>query len=82
MPLFSNLTITAFTKKVDFEIEKLFNTSHQWANENLTKSQKLAMNYLAKNESIIIKPADNVVMDKSKYTEEALRQINNKNDYK
>lgn len=81
MLLVSNATLTAFTKKVDYDIEELFKTSVQRTGENLTRSQKLAIDHLAKNESIIIKPADKggavVVMDKEKYVEEALRQLNN-----
>lgn len=78
MPPISNGT--AFTKKVDFEIERLLLSSNQRIRENLTKSQKLAIDHLAKNESIIIKPADKgeavVVMDKDKYVEEASQQLN------
>lgn len=70
MPPVSNSTLTAFTKKVDCDIENLFRTSQQKVKDNLTKSQKMAMESLVKNESIIIKPADKggavVVMDKSK----------------
>lgn len=72
-------------KKVDFDIERLFQSSNQRIRENLNKSQKLAIDHLAKNESTIIKPADKwgavVVMDKDKYVEEALRQLNNHDYY-
>lgn len=85
MPPVSNVTLTAFTKKVDFDIERLFQSSNLRIRENLIKSQKLAIDHLAQNESIIIKPADKggafVVMDKDKYVEEALRQLNNQDYY-
>ncbi|KAF7642341.1 hypothetical protein LDENG_00259770 [Lucifuga dentata] len=85
MPPVSNATLTAFTKKVDFDIENLFSTPGKTVRENLTKLQKQALDCLAKNESIITKPADKggavVVMDKDKYIEEALRQLNNPEYY-
>lgn len=81
MPPVSNVTLTAFIKKVDYDIERLFLSSNQKSRENLTKAQKSAIDHLTKNESIIIKPADKggavVIMDRDKYVEEALRQLNN-----
>lgn len=86
MPPVSNATLTAFTKKVDYEIEELFSNSAQKVRENLTKSEKLAIDQLAKNDSIVVKPADKggavVVLNKEKYIEEALRQLNNSDFYK
>ena len=68
-----------------YDIENVFSTPHTTVGQKLTKSQKEALDLLAKNESIIIKPADKggavVVMDKAKYIKEALQQLNNPEYY-
>lgn len=53
---------------------------------NLTNAERLALQKLRNNDSIVIKPADKgsatVIMDKTAYLTEAYRQLNNANYYK
>jgi len=52
---------------------------------NLTHSEKIALNDISNDDSIIIKPADKggatVIMNKTSYLNEAYRQLNNTNYY-
>lgn len=54
--------------------------------ENLSPSEILALKSLQKNKDIVIKPADKgsaiVIMDRSTYVNEALRQLNNTQHYR
>ena len=54
--------------------------------DNLSEMEKRALSELQQNTSIVIKPADKgssvVIMDRFKYTEEALRQLRNTDHYK
>ena len=84
-PIVSNPSLLAFTKKVDFEIEKLFLDpagSDFKIKSNVTQSERLALDELSKNDSIIIRPADKggatVVLSKEQYISEAERQLNSK----
>lgn len=53
---------------------------------NLTNSEKLSLDKIRMDNSIVIKPADKggatVIMNKSSYLNEAYRQLNNENYYK
>ena len=84
-PIVSNPSLLAFTKKVDFEIEKIFVESPVSGfkpKANLTHSERLALDDLAKNDDIIIRPADKggatVILSKDNYISEAMRQLNSK----
>lgn len=82
-PVVSNPCLIAFTKKVDYEINKLFNdTSDFGFNSNLTYKERTALDELVRNDDIIIRPADKggatVVLSKDQYISEAMRQLNSK----
>lgn len=81
MPMCSNPTLIAFTKKVSHDMDKMLENRQNKRRDNLSKSERDALNCLAKNDDIIVKPADKggavVVMDKSYYITEALRQLEN-----
>lgn len=81
MPVCSNPTLIAFTKKVSHDMDKMLETKQNKRTHNLSKGERDALNSLAKNDEIIVKPADKggavVVMDKSFYITEALRQLGN-----
>lgn len=68
-------------KKDKHNTRIFFNDKH-----NLTNSDKLALDNLRNNRSIIIKPADKggatVIMNRSAYLTEAYRQLNNVNYYR
>lgn len=85
-PLSTNPSLLAFTKKVDYDIQRLFATpSPPVYKHNLTSSEQKALRELQQNKDIIIKRADKggavVVWEYEKYTKEAKRQLQNTEYY-
>ena len=87
LPLSNNPSLVAFTKKVDYDIKKLFDEplpppqSH-----SLTPPERTALNDLQNNKDIIIKRADKggavVVWGYAKYVLEANRQLQDTQYYR
>ena len=78
-----NSTLESFIDNVKSEILSHVSTSGN-TYDNLTSGERTALINLKENNAIVIKPADKgsavVVMDKTKYIEEAERQLNHVND--
>lgn len=84
-PVNNNACINAFTNNVSHEVEQLFRKPLSKVNYNLTKEEKHAIEWIKKNENIIIKQAHKggatVVWGRNDYIKEALRQLNNSEYY-
>lgn len=79
-PMVPNAALITFTKKVDFEISRLMNSTPITHKSNLRKKEQNALDELSMNKDIIIRPADKggavVVISRDKYITEAHRQLN------
>lgn len=79
-PTVTNPALVTFTKKVDYEVNKLFEEKILVHKQNLTYKERTALSELSANSDIIIRPADKggavVVLSKDKYIKEAHRQLN------
>lgn len=79
-PVVSNPSLIAFCKKVDYEVQDLFETqSRPTQKPNLSSSERNALAELSKMDNIIVRPADKggavVVLSKEMYIAEATRQL-------
>lgn len=81
-PLVSNPSLVAFCKKVDFDVEKLFQNNKTYAISNLSVTERKALTELSNMDNLIIRPADKggavVVLSKDMYITEAMRQLQTK----
>lgn len=80
-PVTANATLSTFTKKVDFEVDKMYQQrKNRPKYYNLTKQERGALEQMMKNDDLIIKRADKggavVVWGKDKYIKEVNRQLN------
>lgn len=84
-PNISNPTLGTFFKKVTHDVDKLFTTKRRKNGHNLTKEETEALNWLSKNDDIIVKRADKggavVVWGREQYITEAKRQLDNSEYY-
>ncbi|XP_066465500.1 uncharacterized protein [Eleutherodactylus coqui] len=87
-PPTSNPQIEVFAKLVLKDIEKLRSKTlgnKRRLKNNLNMRERKALNSLAQDDAIVVKPADKggaiVVMDTSMYTTEVFRQLNDENVY-
>lgn len=85
MPCITNSTLTTFTKKVTYEVEKIYSRQKKTRQYNLTRNESEALKWLSNREDILIKSADKggavCVWDKKRYISEALRQLENTHYY-
>lgn len=82
-PMGSNPSLIAFCKKVDFDVQKFFDTrSKPIQKSNLSITEFNALKELTNMNNIIIRPADKggavVVLSKEMYIQEATRQLDTK----
>lgn len=84
-PLSTNPSLLAFTKKVDYDVQRLFATPNPTPRKNLTIPEQQALRDLQQNKEIVIKKADKggatVVWHYDKYLREAQRQLHNTEYY-
>lgn len=84
-PCVNNSTLATFTKKVSYEVERIFEPTQKKRQYNLTKKEHDALTWLSNRTDIIIKSADKggavCVWGKEKYVTEALRQLTNTEYY-
>lgn len=77
-----NNSIETYCRLVEQEIDAFLNENQRSAYNNLTKEEKKALEDLKSDDSIVIKPADKggatVVMNKTDYTAECLRQLSDR----
>ncbi|KAK3090867.1 hypothetical protein FSP39_015326 [Pinctada imbricata] len=77
--------LEAYIDAVQEGIEKLLNTNSGRSKDNLNKTERKALQSLKDNDSIVIKKADKgstvVVLNKSDYIDEALRQLSSPSFY-
>uniref|UniRef100_A0A3P8RTI8 Reverse transcriptase domain-containing protein n=1 Tax=Amphiprion percula TaxID=161767 RepID=A0A3P8RTI8_AMPPE len=85
IPCVNNPTLSTFTKKVSYEVEKIFQGPREIKRYNLTKNEHDALDWISKRTDVIIKSADKggavCVWSKDKYVTEALRQLNDEECY-
>lgn len=70
--------LTAFTKKVNHDVDKLFEFNRRRTHSNLSLGERRALQWLKDKDDIVVKPADKratVIWGKTKYISEALRQL-------
>lgn len=84
-PPVNNSCLTAFTKKVTHDIERLFEGGNRTMKSNLTIGEKNAIQWLQDNDDLVIRTADKggavIVWGKAQYITEAMKQLNNPQYY-
>uniref|UniRef100_A0A8C6WYX0 Reverse transcriptase domain-containing protein n=1 Tax=Neogobius melanostomus TaxID=47308 RepID=A0A8C6WYX0_9GOBI len=82
-----NASIDTYCRLVEQDVSHLLNNKRKYTvSENLTKEQRLELNLIQKDNSIVIKSADKggaiVILDRSTYVNEVQRQLCNTNFYR
>ena len=85
-PKKNNHNVEKFVEAIETNIEKILQEKKELPRNNLSKSDKAAIDYFTKREDIVITKADKggatAIMDIEEYISKANQQLKDKNFYK